>query len=73
MNRIILSCPCCGLDAAESDEHGRFYDEQPLICGCPGWVCIDDENVEVWISDGTGDGPCPACEEREQAKKAGQP
>jgi len=48
-----LECPCCGCEGAVSDEAGLFHDQQPLICGCPGWVCADGEE-EPWISLGDG-------------------
>ena len=40
--RLTLECPCCGGDGAEADADGMFTDGQALICGCPGFVHIDD-------------------------------
>lgn len=53
-----LECPCCGDDGATADAHGEFADGQPLECGCPGWVTIDEDG-EVWINN--GDQPCQRC------------
>ena len=55
-----LECPCCGDEGAASDGEGGFFDGQPLICGCPGWVSVDaDEDDDPWINN--GDAPCPRC------------
>ena len=54
-----LECPCCGDDGAASDENGEFYDGQVLICGCPGWVSVDEDD-DPWINN--GDAPCPKCD-----------
>jgi hypothetical protein len=51
-----LECPCCGDNGAASDGEGSFYDGQALICGCSGWVSVDEE-LEAWINN--GDEPCP--------------
>jgi hypothetical protein len=51
-----LECPCCGDAGAASDGEGCFYDGQQLICGCSGWVSVE-ENGEAWINN--GDEPCP--------------
>jgi hypothetical protein len=45
-----LECPCCGCEGAESDDDGMFYDDQPLICGCPGLVRVDEDG-DVWINN----------------------
>jgi len=47
--QVYLECPCCGGDGAESPD-GFFYDGQPLICGCPGHVCVDEDR-EAWINN----------------------
>jgi len=57
--RACLECPCCGDDGAESDAEGLFYDGQKLICGCPGVVTVDED--DVWINN--GDAPCQKCEQ----------
>lgn len=49
-----LECPCCGDEGAESDSEGYFYDGDPLICGCSGWVSCDEGGA--WINN--GDTPC---------------
>jgi hypothetical protein len=55
--KAYLECPCCGDDGAESySDEGWFYDGQALICGCVGWVTVE-ENGEAWINN--GDDPCP--------------
>ncbi len=55
-----LECPCCGGDGAVSDGVGRFFDGQPLICGCPGWISLDaDGDDEPWINN--GDAVCVPC------------
>ena len=54
--RSYLECPCCGDDGAVSDELGDFYDGQQLICGCAGWVSIDEDDGP-WINN--GDEQCP--------------
>lgn len=54
-----LECPCCGDDGATSDAEGLFYDGQPLECGCPGHVCVDEDDG-AWINN--GDTHCPKCE-----------
>ncbi len=56
-----LECPCCGDTGAESDANGLFHDEQPLICGCPGHVCVEEDG-DVWINN--FDARCEACERR---------
>lgn len=53
-----LECPCCGNEGAEADADGWFTDGQSLICGCVGWVTVE-ETGEAWINN--GDEPCP-CE-----------
>jgi hypothetical protein len=53
-----LECPCCGDDGAVSDAQGWFSDGQPLICGCPGWVSVDED--EAWIN--ACNEPCAKCE-----------
>ena len=53
---MILECPCCGGDGAESDADGLFYDGQPLTCGCRGWVSVDGDPEGPWINN--GDEPC---------------
>jgi hypothetical protein len=53
-----LECPCCGDDGAVADADGLFHDEQPLTCGCPGLVHVDDDG-DVWINN--GDDPCVKC------------
>ncbi len=52
----VLECPCCGDDGAMTDRWGRFYDGQPLKCGCVGWVSVGED--DVWINN--GDDECPA-------------
>lgn len=52
-----LECPCCGGDGAASDGEGSFFDGQSLICGCAGWVSVDEDG-DAWIN--TGDEPCPS-------------
>ena len=54
-----LECPCCGDNGAASDGEGSFYDGQELICGCAGWVSVDEDG-EAWINN--GDAPCVKCE-----------
>lgn len=61
-----LVCPCCGEEGAEANGVDLwFYDGQPLICGCPGWVsvCVD-EDPYICIDDSV---PCPRCAEEHQA------
>ena len=58
MPLMYLECPCCGDDGAASNAEGEFYDGQPLICGCPGWVTVSED--DVWINN--GDQPCQQCE-----------
>lgn len=57
-----LECPCCGGVAAEPTCGNQTYrDGQPLICGCPGHVAIDDGpffEAYVWINDAV---PCERC------------
>jgi len=53
-----LGCPCCGDDGAVADERGEFRDEQPLVCGCPGHVCVEEDG-DVWINN--FDAPCARC------------
>ena len=55
--QVYLECPCCGEEGAESDADGCFTDGQALICGCPGWVSVS-EDEEPWINN--GDTPCTA-------------
>jgi hypothetical protein len=60
-----LECPCCGDNGAASDGEGCFWDGQLLICGCPGWVSVDEDG-EAWIN--SGDAPCVKCEARDNAQ-----
>lgn len=55
---ITLECPCCGDIGVESND-GLFQDGQPLTCGCPGWVSVEEDG-DAWINN--GDEPCPRCE-----------
>jgi len=48
---LYLECPCCGDDGAEANWAGEFVDGQALICGCPGWVSVS-EDEEPWINNG---------------------
>ena len=50
-----LECPCCGDDGAVSVT-GEFTDGQSLVCGCNGWVSVDEDDG-AWINN--GDDPCP--------------
>jgi hypothetical protein len=54
-----LECPCCGGIGAEANAAGEFVDGQPLVCGCPGWVSVDEDDGP-WINN--GDEPCQRCE-----------
>lgn len=40
-----LDCPCCGGAGAESAD-GLFREGDPLICGCDGFVSIDDGDAD---------------------------
>lgn len=53
-----LECPCCGDDGAVSDIEGWFIDGQQLICGCSGWVSVDEDG-HCWINNGDDD--CQRC------------
>lgn len=53
-----LECPCCGGEGAPADRDGMFSDGDPLVCGCPGWVCVDEDG-DCWINNGDED--CPRC------------
>lgn len=53
-----LECPCCGDDGAHADADGLFRDGVPLSCGCPGWVCVEEDG-DVWINN--GDAACECC------------
>ena len=46
-----LECPSCGEDGAYSDPDGNFYDEQELVCGCDGWVTVDEDDVYIYIEE----------------------
>jgi hypothetical protein len=65
MTRECLECPCCGDDGAMSGADGLFYDGQHLVCGCPGWVSVD-EDEGAWINN--GDEPCAKCSEITRAE-----
>ena len=43
-----LECSCCGGDGAYGDAHGLFYDGQPLVCGCVGHVCVEED--DIWVN-----------------------
>ena len=49
-----LECPCCGDDAAV----GEVSDGDALICGCPGWVTVDEGDAYVSIDEGVTCVPC---------------
>jgi hypothetical protein len=53
-----LECSCCGDDGAVADSDGLFFDGQDLICGCPGWVTVEEDG-EAWINN--GDEACKRC------------
>jgi len=56
MDTRSIQCPLCGDTGAESDAEGLFADGQPLICGCPGRVCVDCEEgglADIWINNDT--------------------
>lgn len=55
---VYLECSCCGDDGAMSNAAGEFFDGQPLICGCPGHVCVEEDG-DAWVN--AGDEPCPKC------------
>ena len=55
---VTLECPCCGDDGAVSVD-GYFSDGQPLTCGCPGWVVVEEDG-DAWVNN--GDTPCQQCE-----------
>jgi hypothetical protein len=57
-----LECDCCGDAGAYPDADGLYGDGQELVCGCPGWVSIDDvdEPPVAWINDDS-DEPCRKC------------
>ena len=57
-----IKCPCCGDVGAVQNVDGLYEDEQPLICGCPGHVCVEEDG-DAWINN--GDEPCTRCQERE--------
>jgi len=40
-----LECPCCGDVGAEPDSEGFYRDGQPLICGCVGHVCVEEDGA----------------------------
>lgn len=53
-----LECPCCGDVGAEADAEGLFSDGQELVCGCPGVVGVDEDDVHIIPLD-DDDGGCP--------------
>ncbi len=61
-----LECPCCGDDGATADDNGEFFDGQPLTCGCPGHVNVEEDG-DVWINN--GDQPCSKCANQPQTEK----
>ena len=66
MSEHYLECPCCGDDGAIANQEGGCADGQPLICGCSGWVSVDEDG-DAWINN--GDVPCPSgakCREGER-------
>ena len=48
-----LECPCCGCEGAFADEDGRFYDGQPIVCGCTGHISVDEDG-DAWVDNGDG-------------------
>lgn len=59
---VYLECPCCGSEGAWGDREYGFRDGDPLTCGCPGTVRVDEDG-DVWINN--GDEPCSQCEATE--------
>lgn len=55
-------CPCCG-EATFADGSIQ-WDGTRVPCGCECWVSIDADARYGHIT--MGDGPCPACDAREQ-------
>ena len=58
-------CPCCGAPtfaAGSLQDHGT-----PVPCGCDCWVSVDDDGYGAMVGYiAMGDGPCPACNIREE-------
>lgn len=46
-----MECPNCGGTAARADIDGCFHDGDALLCGCPGHVNADEEDVSVSCDD----------------------
>jgi hypothetical protein len=65
-----LECSCCGDDGAASDGEGCFYDGQALICGCPGWVSVDEDG-DAWINN--GDDACEICQSADAVRRSDAP
>ena len=64
MSDDYIECPCCGCEGAYPGKDGLYYDGQPLVCGCPGAVRVDedgpaDEDCGVWVKNGNE--PCQRC------------
>ena len=58
-------CPCCGGFTFPDDS--LQYDGERVPCGCDCWVSLDDPgDGELVGGIQQGDGPCPACDAREQ-------
>jgi len=54
-----LECPCCGGDAASWTSAKPIYDGDPITCGCPGSVYVDEDHPgSVTIDESQ---PCPKC------------
>lgn len=64
---VYLECPCCGEEGAVSDADGLFYDGQPLVCGCPGWMCVDEDGWAMDFANGRRASPKPACAAADKA------
>ncbi len=44
-----LECSTCGDIAAKPDRDVWFTDGQALICGCAGWVVVEEDGV-AWVN-----------------------
>ena len=44
-----VECSCCGDVGAYANEEDLFEDGQSLICGCHGWVVVEEDG-DIWVN-----------------------
>ena len=46
-----VDCTCCGAVAGYDNEHGEFIDGTLLLCGCDGYLIVDEDGVDAYADE----------------------